>query len=132
RGARGREGAARGARPADAVDLPQLINVAMSDDRAAARHTARYVVTKYLGQQPHIGKANAIDPELLARINQTMGGWPGRPGGVEEAMSLVSDDIVDRMTISGTATHIKQRIDEWLDPDIHNPHTPPLSDNYDA
>jgi 5,10-methylenetetrahydromethanopterin reductase len=124
-------GAQRAGRPADAVDLPQLINIAMADDQAAARHTARYVVTKYLGQQPHIGKANAIDPELLARINQVMGGWPGRPGGVEEAMNLVSDEIVDRMTISGTAAHIKERVAEWLDAGIGYPVLLPLSSNYD-
>jgi 5,10-methylenetetrahydromethanopterin reductase len=124
-------GAQRAGRAADAVDLPQLINIAMADDQAAARHTARYVVTKYLGQQPHIGKANAIDPELLARINAVMGGWPGRPGGVEEAMNLVSDEIVDRMTISGTAAHIKERVAEWLDAGISYPVLLPLSSNYD-
>jgi len=103
----------------------------MSNDEAAARRSARYVVTKYLGQQPHIGKANAIDPDLLTRINQVMGGWPGRPGGVEEAMKLVSDDIVDRMTISGSASHIKDRIGEWLEAGISYPVILPLSDNYD-
>ena len=127
--AQAKEGARRAGRPA--IDLPQLINVAMSGDQAAARRTARYVVTKYLGQQPHIGKANAIDPELIARIDQVMGGWPGRPGGVEEAMALVSDAIVDRMTISGTATHIKDRIAEWLDAGISYPVILPLTDNYD-
>jgi 5,10-methylenetetrahydromethanopterin reductase len=129
--AQAREGARRAGRSADAVELPQLINVALSDDVAAARHHARYVVTKYLGQQPHIGKANAIDPELLTRINQIMGGWPGRPGGVEEAMHLVSDEIVDRMTISGTATHIKNRVAEWLDAGISYPVLLPLNDKYD-
>src|ERR1051325_5727901 len=129
--AQAKEGARGAGRPADAVDLPQLINVAMSDDHLAARRTARYGVAKYLGQQPHIGKANAIEPELLARINAVMGGWPGRPGGVEEAMTLVSDAIVDRMTISGTATHIKDRIAEWLDAGISYPVILPLSDNYD-
>jgi 5,10-methylenetetrahydromethanopterin reductase len=128
--AQAREGARRAGRRVD-IELPQLINVAMSDDTVAARRTARYVATKYLGQQPHIGKANAIDPQLLARINQVMGGWPGRPGGVEEAMKLVSDDIVDRMTISGSASRIKDRIAEWLDAGISYPVILPLSDNYD-
>src|ERR1051326_1389343 len=128
--AQAREGARRAGRRA-AIELPQLINVAMSDDTVAARRTARYVATKYLGQQPHIGKANAIDPELIARIDQVMGGWPGRPGGVEEAMALVGDAIVDRMTISGTAAHIKDRIAEWLDAGISYPVILPLTDNYD-
>jgi 5,10-methylenetetrahydromethanopterin reductase len=124
-------GAQRAGRAADAVDLPQLINIAMADDQAQARHGARYVVTKYLGQQPHIGKANSIDPELLARINAVMGGWPARPGGVEDAMKLVSDDIVDQMAISGNTRHVKDRVLEWMDAGISYPVLLPLSDNYD-
>jgi 5,10-methylenetetrahydromethanopterin reductase len=126
-----RHGERRAGRPPGSVDLPQLINVAMFDDQAQARHITRYVVTKYLGQQPHIGKANAIDPELLARVNSVMGGWPSRPGGVEEAMNLVSDEIVDSMTISGSAAHIRERIAEWLDAGISYPVLLPLSENYD-
>jgi 5,10-methylenetetrahydromethanopterin reductase len=126
-----RAAAMRAGRFADAIDLPQLINIAMSDDEDRARHSARYVVTKYLGQQPHIGKANGIDPELLARINTTMGGWPARPGGVEDALRLVSDEIVDRMTISGNAPRVKERIEEWIDAGISYPVLLPLSDNYD-
>ena len=57
------------------------------------RDVSRYLVTKYLGQQPHIGKAAGLDPELLERINKTMGGWPARPGGIEDAMKLVSDEV---------------------------------------
>ena len=65
---------------------------------------SRYLVTKYLGQQPHIGKAAGLDPELLERINKTMGGWPARPGGIEDAMKLVSDEVTELMTISGNVT----------------------------
>ena len=43
----------------------------------------------------------ATTQELLDRINKTMGGWPARPGGIEDAMKLVSDEITDSMTISG-------------------------------
>jgi len=60
-----------------------------------------------------------------------MGGWPSRPGGVEEAMNLVSDEIVDSMTISGSASHIKERIAEWLEAGISYPVLLPLSENYD-
>jgi 5,10-methylenetetrahydromethanopterin reductase len=126
-----RAGAQRAGRAATAVDMPQLINIAMADDEREARQSARYVVTKYLGQQPHIGKANDIDPELLARINAVMGGWPGRPGGVEDAMALVSDEIVDKMTISGSARRVKDRVQEWLDAGISYPVLLPLSSNYD-
>jgi 5,10-methylenetetrahydromethanopterin reductase len=126
-----RAGAKKAGRSLDEVEYPQLVNIAMSDDQKSARESARYVVTKYLGQQPHIGKAAGLEPELLGRINEVMGGWPARPGGVEEAMRLVSDDIVNSLTISGNVSHVKERVQEWMDAGISYPILLPLSDNYD-
>ena len=71
------------------------------------------------------------EPELLQRISETMGGWPARPGGVEDATKLVSDDIVNALTISGNVSHIKDRVQEWMDAGISYPVLLPLSDNYD-
>ena len=124
-------GAARAGRTIDDFDRPQLINISMSDDPEQALESTRYLITKYLGQQPHIGKAAALEPELLDRIKETMGGWPARPGGVEDATKLVSDDIVNALTISGNVSHIKDRVQEWMDAGISYPILLPLSDNYD-
>ena len=55
--ARLRKGAQKSNRSLDKFEQPQLINISMSDDEKAARQVSRYLVTKYLGQQPHIGKA---------------------------------------------------------------------------
>jgi 5,10-methylenetetrahydromethanopterin reductase len=126
-----KKGAQKVNRSLDAFEQPQLINVSLSSDVAAARHTARYLVTKYLGQQPHIGKAAGLDPELLDRINKTMGGWPAHPGGIEDAMRLVSDEVTDSLTISGNVTTIKDRVQEWIDAGITYPIVLPLSENYD-
>lgn len=126
-----RIGAERAGRSFEDYDRPQLINVSMSDDAETALESTRYLITKYLGQQPHIGKAAGLEPELLERINKTMGGWPARPGGVEDATRLVSDDIVNALTISGNASHIKDRVHEWMDAGISYPVLLPLSDNYD-
>lgn len=124
-------GATKAGRPFAEFDRPQLINIAVSDDQRQARETARYLVTKYLGQQPHIAKASGLEPELIDRIAKTMGGWPARPGGVEEAMKLVGDDVVNRMTISGDARQVKDRVHEWLDAGISYPVFLPLTENYD-
>lgn len=124
-------GAARAGKTIDNFDRPQLINISMSDDPKKALESTRYLITKYLGQQAHIGKAAGIDPELLDRINKTMGGWPARPGGVEDATKLVSDDIVNALTISGNVNHIKERVQEWMAAGITYPILLPLSDNYD-
>ena len=124
-------GADRAGRDPDEIDRPQLINISMSDDTEQALESTRYLITKYLGQQPHIGKAAGVEPELLARIKETMGGWPARPGGVEEATKLVSDEIVNALTISGNVSHIKDRVQEWMEAGISYPVLLPLSDNYD-
>ncbi|HVV60703.1 MAG TPA: LLM class flavin-dependent oxidoreductase [Pseudolabrys sp.] len=126
-----KKGAAKVNRSLDTFEQPQLINISMSDDEKSAREVSRYLVTKYLGQQPHIGKAAGLDPELLERINKTMGGWPARPGGIEDAMKLVSNEVTDSMTISGNVTKIKDRMNEWLDAGITYPIILPLSENYD-
>jgi 5,10-methylenetetrahydromethanopterin reductase len=126
-----KKGASKANRSLDQFESPQLINVSISDDERSARQVSRYLVTKYLGQQPHIGKAAGLEPELLERITKTMAGWPARPGGIEDAMKLVSDEITDSMTISGSVTKVRDRINEWLDAGITYPVILPLSENYD-
>ena len=126
-----RAGARKAGRSLDGFEQPQLVNISMSEDQREAREISRYLVTKYLGQQAHIGKAAGLEQELLDRINKTMGGWPARPGGIEAAMKLVSDEVVDSMTISGNEKHVKDRVYEWIDAGITYPVLLPLSENYD-
>ena len=74
----------------------------MNADREKARFDAKRLVTQYLGQQPHFAKALAYPEDGLAEIVAMMGGWPPRPGGVEAAMSLVDDALVDELIAHGT------------------------------
>jgi 5,10-methylenetetrahydromethanopterin reductase len=46
-------------------------------------------------------------------------------------MKLVGDDVVNSLTISGNARHVKERVQEWMDAGISYPVLLPLSDNYD-
>ena len=124
-------GAARVGRQLSDLDHPQFVNVAMSDDPADAREEARYLVTKYLGQQPHIAKASGLEDEFLARVGETMGGWPARPGGVEDAMGLVGDEIVDMLTIAGSPSYCRSRISEWVEAGATYPIIVPITSNYD-
>jgi 5,10-methylenetetrahydromethanopterin reductase len=126
-----KSGVAKAGRDFDAIDRPQFVNVAMADDPDEARHVAKYLVTKYLGQQPHIGKASGLDEDFLRRLNEIMGGWPARPGGVEDAMAFVSDEIVDRHAVSGDPLHCRGRIGEWVEAGATYPIIVPMTDNYD-
>jgi 5,10-methylenetetrahydromethanopterin reductase len=93
------QGARRAGRTLADLDLPQIVNVSMAKDRDRARAVSKRLVTMYLGQQPHIAKASGLAEAELARIHERLGGWPPRPGGLDAAIQLVPDDVVDRLTV---------------------------------
>jgi 5,10-methylenetetrahydromethanopterin reductase len=51
----------------------------------------------------------------LARVNETMGGWPPKPGGIEAATKLVGDDIVNFLAVAGTPDECLRRAREYVD-----------------
>lgn len=122
-------GATRAGRKIEEIDMPQMMAVAMSEDAEAARAIARYDITMYMGQQPHIAKASGVDEEVIQRIHDTMGGWPPREGGIEAAMALVGDDIVDLLSAAGTPEMCRQRVQEYLDAGASYPVLCPLTSN---
>ena len=122
-------GAARAGRSIKDIDMPQMLAVAMSDDAETARNAARHAVTMYLGQQPHIGIASGVSEEVIQNVHDAMGGWPPKEGGIEEAMSLVGDDIVDLLSAAGTPTMCRDRVQEYLDAGASYPVLCPLTPN---
>ena len=109
--------------------MPQMMAVAMSENAQAARNAARYAVTMYLGQQPHIARASGVAEDAVQRIQDTMGGWPPRKGGIEDAMQLVDDDIVDMLCAAGSPEMCRQRVKEYVDAGASYPVLCPLTPN---
>ena len=128
---RARVGAERAGRSLEDIDMAQMIGVAMSQDAEEARNTARYVLTMYIGQQPHITRASGVGEDVIQGVNDAMGGWPPKPGGIEAAMPLVNDDVVDLLTASGTPEMCRQRVQEFLDAGASLPVLCPLTSNVD-
>lgn len=124
-------GAARAGRTLDDIEKLQLVNISMDANSDKARFDAKRLVTQYLGQQPHFAKALSYPDDALAAIIDEMGGWPPRPGGVEAAMSLVDDDLVDDLIAHGTPTQCLERAQRWLDTGLDQLVLIPLSRNYD-
>ena len=124
-----RRGAERASRRIDDIDMPQMMAVAMSEDVTAARNAARYAVTMYMGQQPHIAKASGVDGGTVQSIHDVMGGWPPRDGGIEDAMALVDDDVVDLLCAAGTPEMCRERVEEYIDAGASYPVLCPLTPN---
>ncbi len=106
-------GAARAGRSVDDLDRPQLIVCSVSDDRQVALDRARLLVTQYLGQQPHIGKASGVPITLLAEIGSMLT-WPATREQVVEASKVVPDDIVQMITASGTPDECRAKVAEYV------------------
>jgi 5,10-methylenetetrahydromethanopterin reductase len=125
------KGTAKGGRPLDEVDRPQLVVCSMDDDRGAALDAARLLVTQYLGQQPHIMAASGVPEELLDEIGRELT-WPATHEQVVTAAKLVPDDIVQMITASGTVEECQQKVAEYIEAGATCPVLYPLSPDVDG
>ncbi len=124
-------GAERAGKSIDDVDRPQLVVCSLDDDRTLALDRARELVTQYLGQQPHIGKASGVDPSLLEEIGRILT-WPATQAQIEQAMGLVPDDVVQLITASGTAEDCRSKVQEYIAAGCTCPVLYPLGDDVAA
>ena len=120
-------GAARAGRSLDDIDRPQLIVCSVHDDRQAALDGSRELLTQYLAQQPHIAKASGVKQETVDQI-QSILGWPATKEQVQAAMPLVPDELVQRITASGTPVEVKKKVREYVNNGATCPILYPLGD----
>jgi 5,10-methylenetetrahydromethanopterin reductase len=120
-------GAGRAGRSLDAIDRPQLIVCSVHEDRQIALDGARELLTQYLAQQPHIAKASGVKPEVVAQI-QAILGWPATREQVRQAMPLVPDELVQRITASGAPAEVKAKVNEYMQNGATCPILYPLGD----
>ncbi len=106
-------GAARAGRSLDEIDRPQLIVCSVHEDRKIALDGARELLTQYLAQQPHIAKASGVKPEVVQQI-QSILGWPATREQIRAAMPLVPDELVQKITASGTPAEVKAKVREYM------------------
>ncbi len=124
-------GAERAGRTVGDLDRPQLVVCSLDPDRSLALDRSRELVTQYLGQQPHIGKASGVDASLLEEIGKVLT-WPATPEQIEQAMALVPDDVVQLITASGTADECRAKVQEYVDNGCTCPVLYPLGDDVGA
>lgn len=124
-------GATRAGRTMEDVDRPQLIVCSLAEDRREALDSARMLVTQYLGQQPHIGEASGVSKDLLAEIGEKLT-WPASLEEVQVASKLVSDDVVQMITASGTADECRAKVAEYIERGCTSPVLYPLGPDVEA
>ncbi len=120
-------GARRAGRSLDEIDRPQLVVCSVHPDRQVALDGARELLTQYLAQQPHIAQASGVKPEVVEQI-QSILGWPATKEQVRKAMHLVPDELVVRITASGTPEDVRAKVREYMEAGATCPILYPLGD----
>ena len=122
-------GARKSGRSVTSLDRPQLVACSLNEDSQRAIDAARPMVTEYLGMEPHIMKMSGVRENLVNEIRETLGGWPPKPGGLEKALPLVEDKIVQLLTASGTADECRKKVQAYVDEGCTCPLLWPIGDN---
>jgi 5,10-methylenetetrahydromethanopterin reductase len=121
------EGARRVSRTVNEIDRPQLVVCSVDHDRKRALDGARGLLTQYLAQQPHIAQASGVKPEVVEKI-QSILGWPATKEQIEKAKVYVPDELVLRITATGTPEEARAKVQEYIDRGATCPILYPLGD----
>jgi 5,10-methylenetetrahydromethanopterin reductase len=106
------QGARKAGRNFADIDRPQLIVCSVDHDHERAIDTTRELLTQYLAQQPHIAKASGVSTEIVTEI-QTILGWPATKEQIQHAKHLVPEDLIHRITASGTPSEARAKVEEY-------------------
>jgi 5,10-methylenetetrahydromethanopterin reductase len=105
-------GARKAGRRLDDIDRPQLVVCSVDLDHDRAIDTTRGLLTQYLAQQPHIAKASGVSQDVVDQI-QAILGWPATKEQIDKAKHLVPEDLIHRITASGTPDEARAKVDEY-------------------
>jgi 5,10-methylenetetrahydromethanopterin reductase len=105
-------GAKKAGRSMQDIDTPQLVVCSVDHDHDRAIDTTRGLLTQYLAQQPHIAKASGVAQEVVNEI-QSILGWPATKEQIQRAKHFVPEDLILRITASGTPDEARTKVEEY-------------------
>lgn len=107
-------GAKKSGRSLDDIDRPQLVVCSVDHDHDQAIEASKMLLCQYLAQQPHIAKSSGLSADAIAEI-QSILGWPATKDQIDKAKHLVPNDLVLKITASGTPDEALARVQEYID-----------------
>ena len=106
-------GAKKAGRKMEDIDRPQLVVCSVDLDHDKAIDTSRELLTQYLAQQPHIAKASGVSQEVVSKI-QAILGWPATYEQIQKAKHLVPEELILKITASGTPDEARAKVKEYI------------------
>ena len=85
----------------------------MDHDHDKAIDTTRELLTQYLAQQPHIAKASGVSMDVVENI-QSILGWPATHEQIAKAKHLVPEELIIKITASGTPDEARKKVAEYI------------------
>jgi len=122
-------GAKKAGKTLDDIDRPQLIVCSVDHDHDKAIDYSRELLTQYLAQQPHIAKASGVSSEIVQKI-QSILGWPATHEQIKSAKHLVPEDLILRITASGTPSEARAKVAEYINNGCTCPILYPVGGNF--
>ena len=107
------KGAQKSGRRLEEIDRPQLIVCSVDEEHDKAIEASKMLLCQYLAQQPHIATASRVSLDVVSKI-QSILGWPATKEQINKAKYLVSDELVLRITASGTPTEARAKVQEYI------------------
>lgn len=107
------KGARKAGRTIDDLDRPQLIICSVDHDHDKAIDSTRELLTQYLAQQPHIARASGVSHDVVAAI-QSILGWPATHEQIQKAKHLVPEDLILKISASGTPDEARMKVKEYI------------------
>ena len=102
------EGARRAGRKPEEIEIAMANATAPNESSEEGKRIAARFIALYLSLFPNIAKAAQVDERALAGVRQAF-----EQRGLEAASELVSDELVDRLTVAGTVEECRARLDEY-------------------
>ncbi len=124
------KGAAKAGKTLDDIDRPQLIVCSVDQDHDVAYDYTRELLTQYLAQQPHIAKASGVSAEVVSSI-QSILGWPATKEQIQRAKHFVTDELIDKITASGTPSEARAKVQEYVNNGCTCPILYPVGGNFE-
>ena len=90
-----------------------MIVCSVDNDHDKAIDTSRELLTQYLAQQPHIAKASGVSMDVVEKI-QSILGWPATHEQIQKAKHLVPEELILKITASGTPDEAKNKVQEYI------------------
>jgi 5,10-methylenetetrahydromethanopterin reductase len=106
------KGAKKAGRKLEDLDRPQLIVCSVDEDHDKAIDYSKMLLCQYMAQQPHIAKASGVSDDVVHEI-QSILGWPATKEQINKAKHLVPDELVLKITASGTPSEARAKVAEY-------------------